>query len=198
MKNKIPIRVYLAYLAVITLLFSGVTVSKYVASTTSSDQARTAKSGKVSIVEHADFNKEGNLVLQPGVNLKKEALVSFKKSETANFLYVEVKLGNEWTTTDNQKFVALNNKASFTINPEWKYLTTDASTHTFVYYKTIPANEDVVDQPIINKNEIQVLKTLKNSELKAIDAKDVQITFRAIAAQYSSEAKALSTWKSAR
>ena len=85
-KNRVrlPLRAYLLYLLVVTFALTGVTFSRYVASSDGGDAARVAVIRDLTVTEMGDVPADGGRwLLAPGVELTKNAVVTLESSEMA-------------------------------------------------------------------------------------------------------------------
>ena len=83
-KIRLPFSAVLLYLALIAILLSGVTFSRYMAGTTVVDTARVASMKNITITETGNFTEQNKWVILPGVNLNKNAVIHFDGSEREN------------------------------------------------------------------------------------------------------------------
>lgn len=184
-KYKIPKHIYLIYLLIFTFLFTGVTFSKYIATSTGNDGSRIVKFGDITLTETGDFDSFGKMIITPGVNLNKKADVSFENSETASYIFLKVETGSSWIkdSTDSYTFNALNKNINWAVdNTNWTFLKDE--TVASIYYMTVPANTQVDNKNILKGNLVNVSSSIKNSDLKALVPDNMDIKFTAYAMQY--------------
>lgn len=161
--------------------------ARYVSSAEGSDSARVAKFGDITITETGDDKTtEGEYLIIPGVNIKKNPLLSFAGSESATYVFVEITLGSDWKSTDNMSFHN-NAGVSWTVGSDWQYLPDTAN--PVYYYITgttegvISPNTVIVDSQIIKDSTITVSNTITAADINGSDFDDLGIAFRATAVQ---------------
>ncbi|MGN0165551.1 MAG: hypothetical protein ACI39R_05155 [Lachnospiraceae bacterium] len=179
-KNRLPVRAYLIYLSVFLFLLTGVTFSKYVASSNGTDSARVASIEDITVTETGSFIEDTKLLLQPGVDLEKKAVVNFGGSEVATYVFIEVSAPG-WTKKDNHTaFSAGNGAVSWVIDDFWTYLLSENDRD--VYFAIVEPNRKLVNEDIIQDGIITVSSRLKNSELSYLNG--LSLEFCAWAVQY--------------
>lgn len=193
--TRLPLHVYLSYLLVAALVFTGVTFSKYVTSTNAGDSARAATFGEVKMTEN---DKPEQFIIAPGVNIQKNPLVSFameKESESAAYVFVYVAAEN-WKfdgTTNTYKFMRDNKELmSWSVDAGWKYVATNGWYNAFYCY--IPPNGKLDAVPFIKDGKITVSPELYASDLKALTDAHKTITFKAYAVQANGFGGAEQAW----
>lgn len=177
-KFRLPLRAWLMYLVVIAFLSTGVTLSRYVTSTTGNDSAGVITFHDITITETGDFYEEGKLLLQPGVDLEKKAVVNFGGSQAAVYVFLSSQAEGFAKQSDNMQFTALDGKISWQIDSTWQYLLSENNTH--VYYTALTPNTAIAKE-IISGGTVEVADTLKNSELQALPT--LSVSFEATAVQ---------------
>lgn len=181
--RRLPIHVILGYLLLLTVLLTGVTVSKYVTSTPGGDSARVAAFGDLKLTE----SKTGPYIVTPGVDIPKDPKISFgmeKESETSAYVFVKV-IANGWTF-DKEKnvfHIDKNNKEvlSWTVGSDWEYVAGDDFYQAFYCY--VSPNETLNNVSFILGDKITVSPDLYRSELNALDLANHSISFEAYAVQ---------------
>lgn len=188
---KLPLRAYLMYLTLLSFLLTGVTFSKYVTQSSSGDSARVVKFGNLAITESGDFNAEGKMVITPGVNLNKTAVVNVSPSEVVTYVFVKVDVSG-FTTTDNRNFSFIGDLVQWSVDQQW-YLLEGAG---LVYYIALNANDDL-SQNIITNNTITVSRDITESDLATycVDGKPT-IDFTAYMVQGGGFANPADAWRS--
>ncbi len=177
-KFRLPLRAWLLYLIVIAALSVGVTLSRYVTSTTDGDEAGVIEFHDISITETGDFYEEGKLILQPGVSMEKKAVVNFGGSEAAVYIFLSVKTDGFEKQGDNYNFNAVDGKIGWQIDEDWNYLYSEND--TYIYYLLLESNT-LFEQDIISDGKVYAADTLKNSELKSLTS--LSVSFQATAVQ---------------
>lgn len=208
---KLPIRIYALYLLIATFLLTGVTFSKYVATSGGEDEARIATFGELSIREYAQdgtglmpMDKEGNSVqtmkMIPGVPLTKKVVVNYgaeKVSEVSAYVFVELK-PYDWAAGKDDFSYILEEEdetlLSFSIdNGKWMYLERPGDTRSHVYYKLVEAGEVLDEISIIKENEIFVSEQVTSTNLSKVKT---TIAFSAQAVQAGGFENASDAWNS--
>lgn len=160
---------------------TGVTLSKYVASTSASDSARVIKIDGIKVVEEtgSSLMKQTNddskvFYLVPGVDIEKKAYVNYGRSESACYVFLKVKApGNGessigWTRgagDDSNLFYACTyNLAdgtteyglSWKVDDKWTYLTSGGSQgdEYYVYYQVVEAGAGMGSGSNVNDGNI--------------------------------------------
>lgn len=191
---RLPIHVYLSYLLVATLIFTGVTFSKYITATNAGDSARIAAFGDLVMVEE---NKPENFIITPGVNIVKNPQVSFgtnEPSEMAVYVFVSVDAaGWQYDNGIYQIIRETENKEllKWSVDENWTQLTDKQ-----VFYRVVPANESIDDVPVISGGKITVSPHLYASEYEELSAATKSITFKAYAVQVQGFDSAEAAWNS--
>ena len=170
-KIKLPIWAYLIYFLTALFLLTGVTFSKYVVGTNENDSARAVTFEDIAVSEIGDFFENGKLLLQPGVDLEKKAVVNF---------------------SDNYGYTVQDGKISYSIdNSLWTYLMNDDE--KYIYYIPLNVNEKLTNADIIKDGKVFVNDMLKNSELQSLT--ELTVEFRAVAVQSAGFENAQDAWK---
>ncbi len=181
MKYRLPIQAWLLYILAALFLTTGITLSKYITTTNGDDSAQIISFGDLSLTETGDFYEENRMLVQPGVDLEKKAVLSFAGADTAVYIFVRVKTADWDVNADHTQYSCLSEKIHWEIDSEnWTYLQSDAQ--EAVYYKMLPANTALPETSLILEDTIHVSNTLKRSELEQLD--DISISFQGYAVQY--------------
>lgn len=193
---KLPLHVYLGYLLVVTLIFSGVTFSKYIASTSAGDGARVATFGDLELTEN---DNPDEFIITPGVNIKKNPQVSFgvnEPSEMAVYVFVSVN-ADKWKfdrATNTYKIMRDDKELlSWSIDERWTQLEEQLENKQ-VFYCTVPANENIDSVPVIKDGVITVSPHLYASEYSELSSATKSITFKAYAVQMQGFNSAAEAW----
>lgn len=143
---KINIPMFLAGILFCLTLFSihmtGGLYAKYTTSGSGNDSARVITFGDLTLTESGKYQqndtaKEFKII--PGVNIQKQATVSFTGSEAATYVFVEVMPSDKWSVgTDNFAFTTLDSKLSWAVANGWNYLKDTSS--PWVYYIALGPN----------------------------------------------------------
>ncbi len=200
-KVKLPLRAYLLYVLVATLLCTGVTFSKYVTPGVADDSARVAQIGDLVITENGDFTEkaDGNhAIFIPGVDLEKDARLRFDGAEFACYVFLEVTAGG-WSSSDNRNYQAAAGKISWAVDDGWTYLQTEGNSR--IYYVVVPAGNPLPSKVIIRDSVVTVGDDLCKEDIADLPA--LSMTFNAAVVQldgfgdYDTEAEhAAAAWSS--
>lgn len=192
---RLPVHIYLLYLLAATLIFTGVTFSKYLVSTNAGDSARVVTFGDLELVE---ADKPEKYIITPGVNISKNPLMSFgvnKPSETAVYVFVSVD-ANGWNCADNRTYTIARDNAEnlmiWSVAHDWTYLTTDHARQ--IFYRTVPAGGSISGVPVISGGEITVSEKLYASDLSDLEPATKSIIFQAYAVQTQGFDSADAAW----
>lgn len=173
--------------------------AKYRTSDSGGDSARVIKFGNLTMTESGDFPASGGQAyLIPGVDIQKQATVTFTGSESATYVFVEVELPAHWTSTSSGNFSAFSNRVSWSVGGNWKHLKLqDETTTQFVYYQEVEPNTEFTDV-FINKGLIEVDEKIKKSDMEDIEklADSLEIKLRAVVAQSNGFASPKEAWES--
>lgn len=156
-KPKINIPMYAAvvlfYLtAISTYMVSGL-YARYTTSGVGSDTARVITFGDVSITETGDFADATNdMLIVPGHDLTKKAVVNFSGSEAATYVFVEVILSHGWTV--NEGTFSFGSQLQWQIAEGWEQLEW-TELNRYVFCKALGPNE-VLAADIIKDGKITV------------------------------------------
>lgn len=119
-------------------------------------------------------------MMTPGVEIKKDAVVSFGGAETAAYIFLEVNPQNWEKGGTDMDFLAGKDvgKVHFSICDEWTFL--EAKDGKYVYYIALEPN-NTLSQQIIRDGKVFVDWNIRNSELQKLN--DLALTFKATAVQ---------------
>lgn len=180
-KFRLPFSAVLLYLALIAAALSGVTFSRYVTGTTVSDSARVAMMKELTVTETGGSDQR---VILPGVDMTKQAVVDFKGSEMACYVFCAI-TANGWTRTDNFHYTAGTGILNWAVdNTKWIFLQGDGSTS--VYYCIVNANTELHADVLAEDGKITVSENITRSQLDtlAASAAPLSIKISATAVQY--------------
>ena len=178
-KFRLPFSAVLLYLALIAAALSGVTFSRYVTGTTVGDSARVAMMKELTVTE-TDGSEQR--VILPGVDMNKRAVVDFKGSEMACYVFCAI-TANGWTrAADNFHYTAGTDILNWAVDDaKWTYLQEDGSTS--VYYCIVNANTALHADVLADGGKITVSEDITRSQLDALAA-PLSIKISATAVQY--------------
>ena len=175
-------------------LMSGL-YARYVTTASGGDGARVAKFGEATIAETGDFVADGSgknvFKVAPGVNLKKDARVSYTGSEVAVYLFVKVDASDNWeikgVTGSMRNYYVYASGGNFLLNlclaPEWETLSNAEN----VCFMEVEPNTPLDGIPLISSDgTIVVSKTVGCDEMLRVlnnDGKGTYINFTAYVVQ---------------
>lgn len=190
--RRLPLRAWLLYLVVVTFALTGVTFSRYVASSYSRDEARVATFGQLEVVEPPSGSSDGKWLVAPGADIMKDARVTFSGSETAVYLFVELKTPGWTRAADNKSYSCMSDQITWRVADGWTHLENTDNT-TAVYYRVEQANANV-DAPVIaDGGRITVSEEITRSLLATLPD-DLRIDIHATAVQLTGFDSAQAAW----
>lgn len=168
--------------------------AKYTTSGKGSDSARVIKFGDITLTETGDFYKDNKMWIVPGLDIKKDAKVSFEGSEAATYVFVQVQVSDHWTC-DKGVFTMEGGKISWTVADGWERLDDD------VYYRALKPNETLANADIIKDGIVTVSHTITRDAMETLEKvgdeeKPISIVFRAYVVQSSGFASEQAAWDS--
>lgn len=171
-----------------TYMVSGL-FARYSSTGTGSDSARVIKFGKITIEETGDFiGNTKNMIIIPGVDLKKEAVVRFEGSESATYVFVEVDLTGDWTYVEPGTFL-YGTLMDWAIADGWQYL----KGSQYVFYRELDPNT-ALEAQVIKDQTVHVSDSITKNTIQTIDG--MSITFRASVVQSNGFASVSDAWAS--
>lgn len=169
--------------------------AKYISSASGGDSARVIKFGELTLTETGNFYEDSKLMIIPGVDLQKKAVVNFKGSESATYVFVEI-TPTGWSTTNNMTFSLLSNGKTaiqWRVADGWVFLKSDNG--TYIYYRELTPNSELVEADIIAENgKITVSDQITKSEIEVMTG--VSIKFRATVVQSGGFENPEAAWSS--
>ena len=184
-KFRLPFSAVLLYLLLIAAAVSGVTFSKYMTGTTVGDTARVAIMRDITVTETGNFAETDKWVITPGVDMIKKAVVNFKGSEMACYVFCEIKTTGWSRMKDNYSFAfsgGSGNILGWAVNNGWNYLSGNGS--EAVYYRIVGANTVLQTDVLAEGGKITVSENITKTQLGLLP-KDMQIKISATAVQYN-------------
>lgn len=170
--------------------------AKYTVSVSSGDSARVIRFGDLTLTETGSFVDEGKLMIIPGVNLEKKAVVNFQGSESATYIFLEI-IPQGWTTTDYYKFTISNESKllmEWNVEEQWKYLTNQTS--GYIYYQQVEPNTVVSNMNVIAEDgKIYVNENMNKQEIENLP-ESVSIKIRATVVQSGGFESSEAAWNS--
>lgn len=204
MKLNIPMcaACILLCLTLISIHMTGGLYAKYTSDAQGSDSARVAKYTGVTIEESGDFGTNGgSAVFVPGVDLKKDAEVSFDASEVSVYVFVEAILSGQWENVDSDAYkFALKSAAPdedellrWEIADGWTHVESNDGTH--VYYREVKYGTKLDGENIIaNDGAIKVNEDITKSQIATMYGEDIFVKFRGTAVQSGDSGTAEEAW----
>ena len=194
-QGKVNIPICLAGVLLCLTLFSthftGGLFARYVSRDSGSDSARVIQFGDLTLTETGDF-KNGEAFVIPGVNLTKNATVTFAGSESATYVFVEIE-ADGWTISSDKKLFSIGtNLLSWNIAEGWNYLSSDGSSH--VYYQLLIPNTPLDTAIIASGGQITVSDNITKQYLATMPS--VTIDLRAAVVQVGGFDSVEAAWAS--
>ena len=167
--------------------------AKYTTSGKGSDSARVIKFGDITLTETGDFYKDNKMWIVPGLDIEKDAKVSFEGSEAATYVFVQVQVSDHWSFADGV-FTMEGGKIRWTVADGWKRLDDN------VYYRALKPNETLTAD-IIKDGIVTVSDGINRGDMLDIEEvggvkKTISVAFRAYVVQSSGFASAQAAWNS--
>ena len=173
-------------------LSSGV-IARYSATTDGADSARVIEFGKIALTGQT----EDKLIVYPGAKLSWDAAVSFEGSESATYVFLEVKPkdGTGWTVS-GKTYSALEGKMTWEVADGWTPLGDEKYPH--VFYRALGPNTELKkeDTPVVKGGVITVTEMLTAAELANMTAADFDLDFTASVVQSNGFDGPEAAWKS--
>ena len=187
-KNRVrlPLRAYLLYLLVVTFALTGVTFSRYVVSSDWGDGARVAVIRDLTVTETGDVPADGGRwLLAPGVELRKNAVVTLESSEMACYVFLELETEG-WQRTGTHSYAIQDGGgtalSAWGVDAAWQLL--HGGTDSAVYYQIVPANTPFSAAVLRDSGRITVSADVTASRLRALADTGLRIDIQAAAVQY--------------
>lgn len=189
-REKINVPMALAAVLFCLVLFSmhltADIFARYTSRASGRDSARVASFGEISLSETGDFDS-GSAMLIPGVNLVKNAKVSFEETELSSVVFIKIELSNNWAAVvgNDRAFSAINGKVTWSVAEEWQFLSRSSTSDgiTAVYYLELEPNTALAEKEIIAEGgKITVGSEITRKEMPA-PGTDFSIDISAAAVQ---------------
>ena len=183
-------------LTLISIRLTSGLYAKYMTSASGGDSARVITFGDLTLTETGDFYEDNKLMIIPGVDLQKKAVVNFTSSEAATYVFIEVVPSAWQVEEDNKSFlITMNNKPAmqWSIADSWIFL--KSGDETYVYYRELAPNTELKDVDIIaDGGKIMVSEQITKSEIASMTG--VSIKLRATVVQSSGFESPEAAWNS--
>ncbi len=173
---KIPLKSWLLYLCVALFLTTGVTFSRYIATSSTSGGSRVAQFGDLILTETtgADYT------VIPGVPIAKDPKLTMSQSAVAVRVTVELAFGSQWQREGN-RFSSPHSLLSFQVAQGWTYKGQEGT--SFYFSRDLAPGEGLTQQAIIENNEITVSASVSYEDFYRLDPADLEIAVSAKAEQ---------------
>lgn len=186
--------VMLVMVCVSTWMLAGL-LAKYTTQDSGSDSARVAKFGILTLTESGSFYEYNKLMIIPGVEINKKAVVNFTGSEMATYIFVEV-LPSTWQImNDNKSYIITLNEQTvmqWNIADGWTFL--KGADGTYVYYRKLAPNVPLEKADIIHNGIVSVSDQITRDKIG--DLKDISIKLRATVVQSGGFESPEAAWNS--
>lgn len=178
-KGRLPLKAYLLYLLLVSFLLTGVTFSRYVTKSFTGDAARVARLGQLSITENGVERTDNEAVdwtVVPGVDITKNAVVHFKNSELACYVFVEVEApGFSFSAANGvYQYEYAGGWLKFSVETDWECFETAEKAGKpgkIVYYAAVKPQETFERAVLAEGGRVAV-----SPELPASAMTDIQTT----------------------
>lgn len=201
--------VLLVMVCISTWMMDGL-FAKYRTSDSGGDNARVIGFGNLTLTEEGDFGTAGGQgYFAPGMNLKKQATVTFTGSEAATYVFMEVTLSEHWKKADDgQTFFIKDENATekqleWAVADGWLFLVQNGN--TYVYYRELAPNTPLTAEFIADSGKIAVSSSIKRADMANIRKykvgnveyeKNIKINLRASVVQSNGFENATAAWSS--
>lgn len=190
-KVNIPICLagVLLCLTLFSMHFTGGLFARYVSRDSGSDSARVIQFGDLTLTETPNLDK---WLITPGVDMTKDATVTFAGSESATYVFAQITLTGNWTVEGNQFAIRDGGNAllSWAVADGW----TPVEGTTYVYYRELAPNVPLTADIVAENGKIAVSKSITRTQLK--DMTGISIEFSAAVVQSGGFADAKAAWAS--
>lgn len=167
----------------------------YTTKNDSGDSARVIKFGDITLTE----SPTSQLVVIPGVDIKKSAKITFDGSESATYVFVEIELDGDWTFDSATKTFSIKRADSTVLMSwavgDWSYVDGTGTDDKYAFYKLLEPNAPLEDVEVIKGGKITVHETVTKTELTEI-CDSIKISITATAVQSIGFADAEAAWAS--
>ena len=183
-------------LTLISIRLTSGLYARYTTTSSGNDAARVIGFGTVAMTESGDFESDGKLMIIPGVDLMKKAVVDFQGSESAAYVFAEVVLSSGWTTNDNRTFsIHSDGKAlmKWSVDMSWNFLQSSAG--KYIYYRELAPNVSLEGADIIaDDGKVTVSNQITKKEMEGMT--DISIRLRIAVVQSNGFESPEAAWNS--
>lgn len=173
---------FLFCLTLISIHFSSGLYAKYISTASGGDGARVITFGDITLTETGDFYEANKLMIIPGVDLTKKAVVDFEGSEAATYVFVEVTPSACQVSEDGMHFsVVRNGKVAmqWAIAEDWDYLKADNG--SYIYYCVVAPNTPLENADIFaDEGKITVSELITKDEVASLTGTAIQLRATAV------------------
>ena len=174
--------------------------AKYRTSDSGGDNARVIGFGNLTLTESGDFGTAGGQgYFAPGMNLKKQATVTFTGSESATYVFMEAEVSEHWTVIGNKTFFVGTDLLKWAVADGWQFLV--QKDNTYVYYRALSPNEKLTDAKFFanmgndgNEWNVTVSPSIKRADMAALNG--ITINLRASVVQSNGFENVTAAWQS--
>ena len=197
-KHNVPLYLAAALfcLALISVHLTSGLYAKYTSSNEGNDIARVIVFGDLTLTETGDFYAPGKLMIIPGVDLTKKAVIDFEGSEAATYVFAQVIPSANWSVSADGMSYAIvingKNAMQWNITDGWNFLRNQDG--SCVYFRKLDAQDGLDSQDIIKDGKITVSDRITKSEIASMA--NTFINLRAFAVQAGGFASADAAWDS--
>lgn len=184
-------------LTLLSTYMTGGLFARYTTEGSVSDSAKVMKFGKLTLTETGDFYDEGKLMIIPGVDLQKKAVLDFEGSESSVYVFISV-IPEGHTTEDNSAFAYIRNSEqmlAWSIDSGWEFLPGSSSGGEYIYYRELKPGEELVSADIFaNDGKVEVSETITRNDIASMT--DISIKIYAAVVQSNGFDSADDAWES--
>lgn len=193
-KTNIPLRLagILFCLTLVSTYMTSGFYARYISRSTGDDYTNIVDFGNLTLTESGTFQSDGTMIIIPGVDLTKNAVIKFEGSETSTFVFAEIETSPDWALTNNSFSMKQDSKTfmNWDISEEWTYLCSNNNTH--VYYQELSPNTDLESNLVANDGLFEVSNQITSSDLASIN--NTYIKFRASVIQSNGFESPINAW----
>ena len=193
-RAKVNIPICLAMILLCLTLFSirlaGGVAARYTTTTGSGDSARVISFGDIDLTLYGDVPQ----YIAPGVALEWNAKVTFKGSESATYVFLEVTpVGSSCVVSDGGMTYTFPPAVTdgWEVDTGWTFLKNDSG--TYVYYLALAPSKSL-DQVFFRNSDITVSDNVTADKLDEMD--EITASFRASVVQSNGFDSVDEAWKS--
>lgn len=159
------------------------------------DTAGVMSFGILTLIETGDFEEDEMLMIIPGVDLTKKAVISFDGSESTSYIFAEIIPSAEWQTADNMEFYITSGSKTlmkWSVKDTWNFL--QEKDGAYIYYQELSPNMSLAEDVIADGGNITVSDQINKDEIQ--DMTDISIKLRAAVIQSNGFEGPTDAWSS--